>query len=172
MSTDHQFFEDFARRWVDAWNSGSTDRVLELLHPDITWDERVFWPEVLHGREAVRVYVEAVWRAMPGYRMEERQLFTAPTEGRALVFFRQTGRGPAGLGENRSFETQGCDIFLGFTDGLLSDYTATFDIVDMLRQLEALPPRGQLKGGAYLMSLPRRAEPVGARGARGGEPTP
>jgi len=51
------------------------------------------------------------------------------------------------------FEVQGCDIFLGFRDGLLSDYTAVFEIAGMLQQLGALPPRGDRNGGAYLLSL-------------------
>jgi hypothetical protein len=53
----------------------------------------------------------------------------------------------------QGFDVQGCDIFLGFRDGLLAHYTAAFEIVDMLRQIGALPPRGDRKGGAYLLSL-------------------
>jgi steroid delta-isomerase-like uncharacterized protein len=147
------FVRDFADRWLAAWNSHDTDTVLTLLHPDVCWDERVFWAHPLRGREAVRAYVDAIWRAMPGYEVAEIQLFTATDDGRALVLFRQRGGAPAALGADRRFEVQGCDIFLGFRDGLLSHYTAAFEIADMLRQLGALPPRGDLKGGAYLLSL-------------------
>jgi len=147
------FVRDFADRWLAAWNSHDTDMVLALLHPDISWDEQVFWPHPLRGREAVRAYVDAIWHAMPGYEVSEIQLFTALDDGRALVLFRQRGAGPPALGQDRRFEVQGCDIFLGFRDGLLSRYTAAFEITDMLRQLGALPPRGDMKGGAYLLSL-------------------
>jgi steroid delta-isomerase-like uncharacterized protein len=147
------FVRDFADRWLAAWNSHDTDTVLALLHPDIAWDERVFWPHPLQGREAVRAYVDAIWRAMPGYEVSEIQLFTATGDGRALVLFRQRGAAPPALGADRRFEVQGCDIFLGYRDGLLAHYTAAFEIADMLRQLGALPPRGDLKGGAYLLSL-------------------
>jgi len=103
---------------------------------------------------------------MPGYRVSEIQLFTAEDDGRALVFFRQRGAAPAALRTDRRFEVQGCDIFLGFRDGLLSRYTASFEIADMLRQLGALPPRGDMKGGAYLMSLLGTPETTPERTAR------
>lgn len=154
MSTvDAAFLRSFADRWIDAWNSRDTDTVLDLLHPEISWEERVFWPTPLTGREAVRAYVDAIWRAMPGYDVVEVQLFTAVEDGRALVLFEQSGAAPAALHTDRTFRVQGCDIFLGFRDGLLSHYTAAFEIADMLRQLGALPPRGDQKGGAYLLGL-------------------
>jgi len=151
------FLRDFADRWLAAWNSHDTDTVLALLHPDVSWRETVFWPHPLAGREAVRAYVDAIWRAMPGYQVEELQLFTAAGDGRALVLFRQRGTAPPALrptfATSGRFEVQGCDIFLGFRDGLLSDYTAVFEITGMLQQLGALPPRGDRNGGAYLLSL-------------------
>ena len=163
-AVDHAFLRDFADRWLAAWNSRDTDEVLALVHPDVRWDEQVFWPRPLHGREEVRGYVDAIWRAMPAYEVSETQLFTAVDDGRALVLFTQRGEAPAGLptarpgplgadGGRRRFEVQGCDIFLGFSDGLLSDYTAAYEIGEMLRQLGALPPRGSMKGGSYLLSL-------------------
>jgi hypothetical protein len=152
-ATSAAFLRDFADRWLTAWNSGDTGTVLALLHPEVQWDETVFWPHPLRGREEVRGYVEAIWRAMPSYEVSEVQLFTAVEDGRALVLFRQRGAAPAALGTQRRFDVQGCDIFLAFRDGLLSHYTAAFEITDMLRQLGALPPRGDLKGGAYLLSL-------------------
>jgi hypothetical protein len=166
------FLRDFADRWLAAWNSLDTSAVLALLHPDVCWDERVFWPHPLRGREAVRAYVDAIWRAMPGYEVAEIQLFTATDDGRALVLFRQRGAAPPALGTDRRFEVQGCDIFLGFRDGLLSHYTAAFEIADMLQQLGALPPRGELKGGAYLLSLSGRADagPAGPAGNRAEAP--
>lgn len=159
---DAAFLRDFADRWLAAWNSHDTNTVLALLHPDVRWDETVFWPHPLHGREAVRGYVDAIWRAMPGYHVSEVQLFTAVDDGRALVLFRQRGAAPAALGPHRRFDVQGCDIFLGFQNGLLAHYTATFEIADMLRQIGALPPRGDRKGGAYLLSLlgPRKHDPA------------
>lgn len=169
MSTvSAEFLRDFADRWIAAWNSHDTGTVLALLHHDVCWDERVFWPQPLRGREAVRAYVDAIWRHMPGYEVAEVQLFTAVPDGRALVLFRQRGAAPPALvpafDTGGCFEVQGCDIFLGFRDGLLSHYTASFEIAGMLQQLGALPPRGELKGGAYLLSLlaSASADPAGS----------
>ena len=151
------FLRRFATEWLAAWNSHDTDQVLALLHPDLLWDEQVFWPTVLRGRESVRAYADAIWRAMPDVAFEEVQRFVAPEGGRGIYMFCQRGGAPAQLGTgDRRYEAHGCDIFLGFTDGLLSHYTATYEIAGMLRQLGALPPRGDLLGGAYLLSLTRR----------------
>lgn len=155
MSTtvDQAFLRKYATDWLAAWNSHDTERVLEILHPDIVWEDTVFWTDVIHGREAMREYVDRIWVAMPDVQFEEVQLFTAPEDGRGLVLFRQWGHGPAKLDPTRSFETYGCDIFLEFKDGLLSRYLAQYEITDMMRQLGALPPRNGKIGGAYYLSL-------------------
>jgi hypothetical protein len=57
------------------------------------------------------------------------------------------------LDASRRFSTHDCDVFLEFTDGLLSRYLAQYEINDMMRQLGALPPRNGKIGGAYLLSL-------------------
>ncbi|AIJ24650.1 MULTISPECIES: nuclear transport factor 2 family protein [Amycolatopsis methanolica group] len=153
---DPAFLRRFADDWLTAWNSHDTEQVLALLHPRIEWDDTVFWPEVIHGRDAMRTYVDRIWAVMPDVRFEEVQLFTAPADGRALVLFRQEGSGPPQLDPGKRFSTHGCDIFLGFTDGLLSRYLAQYEITDMMRQLGALPPREGKVGGAYLLSLMSR----------------
>ncbi|MEJ2885161.1 nuclear transport factor 2 family protein [Actinomycetospora aeridis] len=150
---------DFATRWLEAWNSHETEQVLALLHPECRWEDTVFWPHVITDREEMTRYVDRIWRVMPDVWFEEVQLFTAPEEGRAVVLFRQGGSGPPQLAPDARFETQGCDIFLGFTDGLLSHYLAQYEITDMMRQLGVLPPRDGAVGGAYLLSL-LKAEPA------------
>jgi len=92
---------------------------------------------------------------MPDVRFEEVQFFTAAETGRALYLFRQSGSAPSRFGEGR-FETYGCDIFLEFREGQLSRYLAQYEITEMMRQYGALPPRGDLIGGSYLLSLMHR----------------
>ena len=148
-----EFFREFGSRWDDAWNSHDPQKLLALLHPDIEWDDTVFWPEVIHGIEGMVPYLDAIFRAMPDVQFEEVQLFTAPEDGRALWLFRQSGSAPAALNTDKKFSDTGCDIWLGFTDGKLSKYLSRYEITEMMRQYDALPPRGGLKGGAYLLSL-------------------
>lgn len=155
MSTavTEEFIIGFAERWDAAWNSHDTDRVLALLHPEIEWEDTVFWPEIIHGIGGMRAYCDEVFRAMPDVRFDGVQLFTAPADGRALWLFRQSGSAPETFGTDKTFSTYGCDIWLAFEEGLLRHYLAQYEITEMMRQYGALPPRGERKGGAYLLSL-------------------
>jgi len=148
-----EFVRDFGNRWEAAWNSHDTEQVMALIHPDIRWNDTIFWPEIIHGHTAMRAYVDKIWTVMPDVHFREVQLFSAVDAGRALYLFEQTATAPAASGKNTKATTYGCDIFLGFRDGLLSDYMAQYEIADMMRQFDMLPPRGARVGGAYLLSL-------------------
>lgn len=150
-----EFLRDFGSRWDAAWNSHETGEVLELLHPEIVWEDTVFWPGVIEGKAGMPAYIDMIWKVMPDVRFEEVQFFTAAENGRALYLFRQSGSAPSRFGEGR-FETYGCDIFLEFREGQLSRYLAQYEITEMMRQYGALPPRGDLIGGSYLLSLMHR----------------
>lgn len=148
-----EFVRDFGNRWEAAWNSHDTDRVMALIHPDIRWNDTIFWPEIIHGHDGMRAYVDKIWAVMPDVHFREVQLFSAPDAGRALYLFEQTSSAPPASGRDTKAITYGCDIFLGFRDGLLSDYMAQYEIADMMRQFGMLPPREGRVGGAYLLSL-------------------
>ena len=148
-----EFARDFGHRWEAAWNSHDTDMVMALLHPQIRWNDTIFWPEIIHGHEKMRSYVDKIWEVMPDAHYREVQLFTAPESGRALYLFEQTASAPPSTGSQKVATTYGCDILLGFKDGLLCDYMAQYEITEMLRQFGMLPPREGRMGGAYLMSL-------------------
>lgn len=152
MATE-QMPPGFAEDWLTAWNSHDTERIFALLHPDITWDDPVFWYEVLHGREAMRPYLAKIWEAMPDVAFTEIEHFANADGTRGLVLFEQSGHGPGRLDPSREFRTHGCDIFLAFRDGLLIHYLAAYDVVGMLEQLGALPPRGRRNVSAHLLSL-------------------
>jgi SnoaL-like domain len=148
-----EFLRDFASRWTQAWNSHDTDQVIELLDPEIIWEDTVFWPSIIEGTSGVREYTEAIWRVMPDVHFEEVQFFSAAADGRGLFLFQQTGSAPARYGPNKRFRTYGCDIFLAFRGGRLSRYLAQYEITEMMRQYGALPPRDGRIGGSYLLSL-------------------
>lgn len=118
----------------------------------------MLWPHPITDRAEMTRYIDRIWQVMPDVSFDEVQLFTAPDDGRALVLFRQQGSAPPQLDPDARFDTYGCDIFLEFTDGLLSHYLAQYEITDMMRQLGALPPRDGEVGGAYLLKL-LRADP-------------
>lgn len=148
-----EFVRDFGTRWEAAWNSHDTEKVMALVHPDIRWNDTIFWPEIIHGHAGFRAYVDKIWAVMPDVHFKEVQLFSALDSGRALYLFEQTASAPLASGSAKIATTCGCDIFLGFREGLLSDYMAQYEIAEMMRQFDMLPPRGGRIGGAYLLSL-------------------
>ena len=52
-----EVLRDFGTRWGQAWNSHDTGRVLSLLHPEIVWDDTVFWPRVIEGIGGMPAYI-------------------------------------------------------------------------------------------------------------------
>lgn len=153
MSAPERMPDGFPERWLAAWNSHDTEQVFELLDEDITWDDTVFWHEVVHGRDHMRPYMDKIWQAMPDVTFTEIEHFFNVDGSRGLVLFEQSGHGPAKLDPTKSFRTHGCDIFLAFRDGKLSHYLAAYDIVGMLEQLGAIPARGTRTASAHLLSL-------------------
>ena len=145
--------EGFFVDWLAAWNSHSTEQVFALLDDDIVWDDRVFWYEVIHGRENMRPYMDKIWQAMPDVAFTEIEHFANADRTRGLVLFEQSGHGPAKLDPTRTFSGHGCDIFLEFTGGRLSHDLGAYDIVGMLEQLGAIPERGTRTASAHLLSL-------------------
>jgi steroid delta-isomerase-like uncharacterized protein len=148
------FLGDFATRWLAAWNSHDTEEVLALLAEDVRWEDLTFWPEVIEGREGVRTYVERIWQVMPDVAFTEMGRFFDPEDRRGIVLFRQAGSAPPRFAGNPGFDAHGCDIFLAFDDeGRLAHYLASYDITEMMRQMQLLPARDGRVGGAYLLSL-------------------
>ncbi len=156
-----EFIREFGNRWEAAWNSHDTEQVMALIHPDIRWNDTIFWPEIVNGHAAMRAYVDKIWAVMPDVHFREVQLFNALDAGRALYLFEQTATAPPASGKDTRAMTYGCDIFLGFRDGLLSEYMAQYEIAEMMRQFGMLPPRNGRIGGAYLLSLLGRGSAKG-----------
>ena len=101
----------------------------------------------------MRAFVEKVWAVMSDCRFREVQLFTAPKDGRALYLLEQIISAPPAAATEQKATSYGCDIFLGFRGGLLSDYIAQYEITEMMRQFGMLPTQDGRVGGAYLLSL-------------------
>ncbi|TCK21139.1 nuclear transport factor 2 family protein [Pseudonocardia endophytica] len=150
-----EFLHRFAVDWLRAWNSHDTEQVFALLDEDVVWDDRVFWPDVIHGKDELRSYMDKIWQAMPDVAWTEIERFVNPDRSRGLVLFEQTGGAPAAFGTDRRFRSHGCDIFLSFSGDRLAHYLGAYDIVGMLEQLGAIPPRGTRTGSGYVMSLLR-----------------
>lgn len=147
-----EFLEEFCSQWLLAWNSHSSESVLRLLDDEIEWDDRVFWPRIIYGKEELRKYLAKIWEIMHDVHFEETERFFSPDNHRGIVLFRQQGTGPYSW-KGGHYDTHGCDIFLSFRNGRLKHYLGSYEISEMMRQIGMLPPREGRIGGAYFMSL-------------------
>jgi steroid delta-isomerase-like uncharacterized protein len=160
---DPAFVEDFAARYLEAWNSGDGAAVAAMCSEDVSWRDAAL-PEVAHGRDAVRQFVEATFRAFPDFHVEELAApIVSDAEPLVLGPYRMTGTftsawEPLGMAPTGArFSVEGVDSWR-FRDGMLHEYATYYDSIDMARQLGVLPPIGS--GAERVM---RRLQPLQAR---------
>jgi steroid delta-isomerase-like uncharacterized protein len=156
---DPAWVEDFAQRWLAAWNSHDPDRLLALMTDDVVYDDSA-WPARMHGHEDVREFLTHTWRALPDLRFE---LDTGPlvsrSEPQAAMYWTGTAThtgpiDPPGLaptGKRLAFH--GAD-FHEYRDELVSRLRIVFDMTDVMRQLGVLPAAGS-RGERAMATLQR-----------------
>lgn len=129
--------------------------MLALVTDDIYWDDTVFWPTPIQGHDALRTYMDTVYKTMPNYEYYEVDRFFSADASRAVVLWGQKGNGPKAINPDAKFDFQGCDVLRAFRDGKLAHYHAAYEINDMCRQIGLIPPRDGELGAAYLRKLAR-----------------
>jgi len=146
-TVDLTFVEDFAGRWLEAWNSHDPEKLLALMTEDIIYDDSA-WPKTMHGHAEVRQFLDHTWRAFPDLRFEPvGSPLIAADEPTAAFYWRgfATHAGPIdppGLAPTgRRMEIEGAD-FHEYRDGKLSRLRIVFDMARAMRQLGALPEPG------------------------------
>ena len=144
---DPAFVTDWAGRYLEAWNTGDAQAIASMCSEDVSWFDPGL-PETVHGRDAVRRFVEDTHRAFAGFRVEELAPPLA-SEHEPLVFapYRMMGTfsgrweplrtAPTGA----RFSVDGIDTWL-FRGGLMCRYVTYYDSVGMARQMGVLPPLG------------------------------
>jgi steroid delta-isomerase-like uncharacterized protein len=141
------FLEDWAARYVAAWNGHDVEAIVAMVTDDVVWDDPAL-PKTFHGRPAVRHFVEATFKAFPDVVVDELEPpYRSPTRPRALVPYRFTGTmlgdweplDIAATGARVSFE--GVDQW-EFRDELMCRYNTSYDALDVARQMGMLPQRG------------------------------
>jgi steroid delta-isomerase-like uncharacterized protein len=142
-----EWVEEFADRWIAAWNSHQPERVLELMTDDIVYDDSG-WPQTLRGHAQVREFLEFMWRAFPDLAVERVGDPLVASDGSRAAFWwraRMTNRGPIdppGIpATGKRSEYEGAD-FHDYRDGKVARLRIVFDMADILRQLGLLPERG------------------------------
>ncbi len=137
---DREFVESWGTRFQDAWNAHDPDAVVSLCTEDVTVDDPAL-PETLRGRDGMRRFAEATFRAFPDFEIEGLEPPYLAADGpRALARWRMTGtmNGPwefMGLpASGKTMDIRGVDIW-EFEGELLHRYELLYDGLQMAQQL-------------------------------------
>lgn len=162
---DPAFVDDFAHRWMDAWNKHDGNALAELVTEDVEF----FDPAIgtVHGRPPVADWVRICDRAFPDYRFEEPEpAYISRDRMKAIAPWRMiaTNTGPIeppGFAPTgKSFVLDGVDHWW-FRDGLVERYRSDYDSTGLARQLGLMPPVGS-RAEKAMVALQR----LGARARR------
>jgi steroid delta-isomerase-like uncharacterized protein len=144
---DEAFVRDFVARWQDAWNSHDPERVAALCTEDIVLTDPAL-PEPARGHDAVKRYLEDVWRAFPDLTIATPDPPFVDVDRRRAALPWRIGGTMLGRAEPSGFaptgahvEVQGVDLY-EFRDGLLARIHTHYDLMDWGRQLGLVPAHG------------------------------
>jgi steroid delta-isomerase-like uncharacterized protein len=157
---DPAFLDDFARRWMAAWNAHDAEGLSALCAADVDFFDPAI--QTIRGRAAVADWVRRCTRAFPDYRFEEPEPpYPARGAAKAIAPWRMTGTNsgpldPPGFAPTgRAVVIEGVDHWW-FGDGLVARYRADYDLSGVLRQLGLAPQPGS-RGEQALVRLQRLA---------------
>lgn len=147
---DEGFAREFLKRLHAAANAHDPQAVAALCCDDVVWEDPAA-PETLHGCDAVlRFHRDVMFPALPDARVELIDgPYLSPDGAGAAVRLRISGTmmGPltppgfAPTGGPLSFETA---EFSRFRGGLLAHHTVLLNMLDLARQIGAVPQPGTL----------------------------
>lgn len=145
---DERFAAQFLDRFHGAVNAHDAPAIVALCHEDVVWEDPAA-PHTLHGpAEVLSFHADTMFPALPNARVE---LIDGPylsvTADSIAVRLRISGRMEGGLNppgfaatmQNLSFETA---EFSTFKDGLLARHVVVLDMLDLARQIGAIPEAG------------------------------
>jgi steroid delta-isomerase-like uncharacterized protein len=165
QTLDAAFLDDYAHRWLEAWNSHDGQALAELCTENVEF----FDPAIgmAHGRAEVANWVRICDRAFPDYRFEEPEPgYLSRDRPKAILVWRMVGTNtgpldPPGFAPTgRPVVIEGVDHWW-FEDGLVARYRADYDLNGVMRQLGIAPEAGS-RGEKALVALQR----LGARLSR------
>ncbi|MDZ4802485.1 MAG: nuclear transport factor 2 family protein [Bryobacteraceae bacterium] len=161
---DAEFATGFIERLLHAVNTHDAQAVAELCAEDVVWEDPAA-PETLRGREAVLLFHrDVMFRAIPDVRIELADGPHLAVDGRSLAMLlriRGTMTGPlvppgfAPTGGPVEFETA---EFSRFSGGLLASHKVVLNMLDLARQIRAVPGPGSFgdKIGVWLQRVVAR----------------
>ena len=79
--------------FIAAWNAHDADRALALLSEDVVWQD-VASPEPMHGKAAIRPYLQGWFTAFPDLNARVKNRVVTEDQVAAEVEFTGTNSGP------------------------------------------------------------------------------
>lgn len=158
---DALFAREFLGRLHGAANAHDADAIAALCCADVVWEDPAA-PHTLLGRDAVRSFhSDIMFPALPDTHIEiiDGPYLSLDGNGvaaRLRISGTMTGSltppGFAPTGGRLSFETA---EFSHFRDGLLSHHTVVLNMLDLARQIGAVPPAGTLgdRAGVWMQRV-------------------
>lgn len=159
---DPAFLDDFAHRWLEAWNAHDAEGLAALCTEDVEFFDPAI--DTIHGRAAVAGWLRQCERAFPDLRFEEPEpAYLSRDREKAIAVWRMiaTNTGPLDppgfAPTGRPVVVDGVDHWW-FRDGLVCRYRADYDLNGAMRQLGIVPEPGS-RGEKAMVRLQR----LGAR---------
>lgn len=146
---DPKFLLEFGEQFKDAWNQHDADAVASLCTEDVFWNDAGL-PQPARGRSEVARFVTETVRAIPDFHVEALQDSPHAISSalpRVFVPYRMSGTvlgdwKPLGFAPtNRHFSVEGIDQWT-FRGELICHYTTYYDVLELARQLGAMPRWG------------------------------
>ena len=159
-TVSQEWVEEFAERWLAAWNSHEPDRLLELMTEDIVYDDSA-WPTTMRGHGDVGTFLDYAWRGFPDLRFELLEgPYIVPSQPKAAFYWKGSGthtgslEPPGFAPTGKRVEFEGAD-FHEYRDGRVCRLRIVFDMMDVGRQIGTLPQAGSPveKAGAAAQRL-------------------
>jgi steroid delta-isomerase-like uncharacterized protein len=141
--------EGFGHRWLAAWNEHDVEALVWQCTEDVTLEDPAL-PEALHGHDGVRRFAQATFCAFPDLQITELEppyVSAAGTKALSPYRFTATMEGPweptgiAATGARIDF--RGIDEW-ELREGRLARYRATYNLLEVARQMGVLPRHGSL----------------------------
>ena len=132
--------------FLAAWDAHNPDRALALLSDDAVWQD-VTNPEPMHGKDAIRPYLQSWFTAFPDMRTSTKNRLVTEDQVAAEVEFTGTNSGPMQMAPGapaipatgRKVTGQGV-YFLCIQNGKVVAVHSYPNVAGLMMQLGLIPP--------------------------------